>query len=404
MIPFHFVNVHTLCSGEFSRMLRPQEIITKRSETVGGSGIREIFELAATMKDPINLSIGQPDFDVPDPVKVAAVEAIHAGHNKYTPTNGAPEIRKAVAASLKRDLGWDIESDPDLEVTVTSGTSGGLVLTYLTFTEPGDEMIIPDPYFVIYPAAATIAGSKAVYCDTYPDFRMTASRIEPLITDKTKFVLINSPSNPCGVTLTEDEVREIVDLCKAKNVLLISDEIYDQFTFSDGRDSQGRYPSPARFSKDLIVLRGFSKSYAMTGWRLGYAAGPKDLIDAMSRMQQFTFVCAPSMVQYAGATALDTDISKHVADYERKRDMVVEALTPYASMGTPTGAFYAFIEVPERLGMTGMEFVQKAVERNLLMIPGGAFSRRDTHFRMSYATTDEKLRQGLDIIIDLLKS
>ncbi len=383
-------------------MLESSSIITDRSVAVGGSGIRKIFELTASMKDPINLSIGQPDFDVPGPVKDAAVAAIQAGHNQYTQTHGVDQLRQAVGARLQADVGWDIEQDPNLALTTTSGTSGGLLLSYLAFAEPGDEVIIPDPYFVIYPAAATIAGATARYCDTYPDFRMTAARIEPLINERTKFVLINTPSNPCGVTLSDAELHDIVDLCQSKNVLLISDEIYDEFTFPDGRDEQGRFPTPARFSKDLIVLRGFSKSYGMTGWRLGYAAGPTDLIDAMSRMQQFTFVCAPSMAQYAGAEALITDVSEYVRAYETKRDMVVEALAPLTKIGQPTGAFYAFAEVPERLGMTGTEFVQEAAKQKLLMIPGGAFSQRDTHFRLSYATSDEKLRQGLEIIVELL--
>jgi len=384
-------------------MLQHDSIITQRSRQVGGSGIRKIFELAATLKDPINLSIGQPDFDVPDQIKQAAIDAMNAGHNKYTPTNGVPEIQNAVANHLLKDIGWDIQNDDNLEMITTCGTSGGLTLTYLTFTEKNDEIIIPDPYFVIYPAAATIAGSTVRYCDTYPDFRMTAEKIEPLINDKTKFVLINSPSNPCGVTLTDEELRDIVDLCRSKNILIISDEIYDSFTFTNGRNTQGQTPSPARFSKDIILLRGFSKSYAMTGWRLGYAVGPKELIDAMGRMQQFTFVCAPSMVQYAGATALTTDVSSFVTAYERKRDMVVQAISPLAKMGVPTGAFYAFVEVPKHLNMTGSQFVEKAVKRGLLIIPGSAFSTRDTHFRISYTTTDEKLQQGLNILKDLLK-
>ena len=153
----------------------------------------------------------------------------------------------------------------------------------------------------------------------------------------------------------------------------------------------------------MILLRGFSKSYAMTGWRLGYAVGPKELIDAMGRMQQFTFVCAPSMVQYAGAHALQTDISDFVAAYERKRDMVIKAISPLAKLTPPTGAFYAFVEVPKHLNMTSSQFVEKAVKRGLLIIPGSAFSNRDTHFRVCYTTTDEKLRAGLNILVDLLR-
>lgn len=382
-------------------MRRLTELLSQRCQSLDTSGIRKIFEMATTLTDPINLSIGQPHFDVPQPVKQAAIEAINAGHNGYTRTQGISELHDAIGVHLKKELDWDLERD-HLGVLVTSGTSGGLILSFLTFTEAGDEAIIPDPYFVIYPAGCKVAGSKAVFCDTYPDFRMTAERIEPLITERTKFVLLNSPANPTGVVLTSQELHDIVDLCKDRGLLLISDEIYDEFTYPCGREN-GRFPTPARFTNDLLLLRGFSKSYGMTGWRMGYAVGTRDLVTAMAKMQQYSFVCAPSIVQWSGIAALSTDVSGHVADYDRKRQMVLDAFRGVANIVEPKGAFYTFVEVPDHLGMTGTEFVKACIERHVLVIPGSSFSRRDSHFRISYAATDEKLRRGLEILVSLMK-
>lgn len=382
-------------------MLNIDMLLTDRCKAMDKSGIRKIFEMAVTLKDPINLSIGQPDFDVPANIKQAANDAMQQGHNGYTQTQGIAPLQNAVADKLKNELDWDLQRD-NLGYLTTSGTSGGLILTFLTLAQTGDEVIIPDPYFVIYPAGGTITNSKIVHCDTYPDFRMTADKIEPLITDRTKFILLNSPGNPSGIVLNSNELGNIVDLCKSRNILLVSDEIYDEFTYADGREN-GKYPTPAAFTKDMLLLRGFSKTYGMTGWRLGYAVGPKSLIDAMAKMQQYTFVCAPSMVQWAGIKALETDMSAYVASYARKRDMVINAFNGVANLIKPAGAFYAFVEVPKHLGMTGTEFVKLAVENNVLIIPGGVFSKRDTHFRISYATADDRLQAGLDILIKLLK-
>lgn len=382
-------------------MLDIQELITERAHGIDASGIRKIFELAASVKDPVNLSIGQPDFDVPPAIKQAAIDAIMAGRNGYTVTQGIADLHAKIGQRLKSEIGWDLEND-DLDCLVTSGTSGGLILAYLALAERDDEVIVPDPYFVIYPHAATLVEARPVLCDTYPDFKMTAARIEPLITPRTKFVLLNSPGNPSGVVIDPEELERIVQLCDEHNVLLISDEIYDEFTYRDGRDSQGRFPTPARFTKQMLLLRGFSKTYAMTGWRLGYAVGPKALIQQMAKLQQYTFVCAPSMVQHAGIAALETDVSDHVAAYAKKRDMVVEALAPLTNLTVPRGAFYAFVEVPEHMGITATEFVARAIAQKVLIIPGNVFSARDTHFRISYATTDEQLARGLALLSEMM--
>jgi aspartate/methionine/tyrosine aminotransferase len=374
-------------------------MISTRAKAIDVSGIRRVFELGAKLADPINLSIGQPDFPVPEAIKADTIEALARDRNGYTLTQGAPELLDAVSRRLAEDVGWTAPSD-DTGLMITSGTSGALMLACLALLDPGDEIVVPDPFFVIYPALGEIAGARAVMCDTYPDLRMTAERLEPLLTERTKIVLLNSPGNPSGVVLTGDEVREVAELCERRGVLLVSDEIYDEFTYADARED-GRCPSPARFTQRMLLVRGFGKTYGCTGWRLGYVAGPAPVIRQMAKLQQYTFVCAPSMAQVGMASAFDVDMSEHVAAYERKRDMVCAAFDGRAELVRPGGAFYAFVRVPETLGLTATAFAEQAIERNVLVIPGGVFSGRDTHLRITFATSDEKLRQGLEILASM---
>jgi aspartate/methionine/tyrosine aminotransferase len=368
---------------------------------VDASGIRRVFDLAAKLKDPINLSIGQPDFPVPEPLKRAAIDAIRNDRNGYTVTQGIPQLLAAIWKRLGDEVGW---TGPDAEsgAIVTSGTSGGLLLAFLSLLDQGDEAIVPDPYFVLYPQLAAFTGGRIVTCDTYPDFRMTAARVERLITPRTKAVLVNSPSNPCGVVLSERELADLLDLCRAKGVLLVSDEIYDEFVFSDALEN-GRFPTPARYGRDVLLIRGFGKTYGCTGWRLGYAAGPQPIIQAMARMQQYTYVCAPSIAQWAGIAAFEVDMGGEVERFRRRRDAVLEAFRGVTEVATPGGAFYAFVRVPERLGLSATAFVERAIERSVLVIPGSVFSARDTHFRLSYAVADEPLGRGLGILRDLMR-
>ncbi|MDF1870683.1 MAG: aminotransferase class I/II-fold pyridoxal phosphate-dependent enzyme, partial [Phycisphaerales bacterium] len=265
------------------------QLIADRAGAIDASGIRRIFNLASTLKDPINLSIGQPDFPVPQAICDAAVDAIQNQQNGYTVTQGDPKLLSKVIEWMKLDLGWDCAitgqgNGNQPTAFVTSGTSGALFLAFMALLNPGDECIIPDPYFVAYPHLATMCGAKAITCDTYPDFQLTADRVEPLITEKTKFVLLNTPSNPSGVVLSSEEGVKLRELCKKRGVLLISDEIYDEFVFSDslnavaaGDSGMARCPSPARgegMHENVLLIRGFGKTYGCTGWRLGYAAGP----------------------------------------------------------------------------------------------------------------------------------
>lgn len=376
-------------------MFNTQRLISDRLLAIDASGIRKVFDLAAKIKDPINLSIGQPDFDVPESIKQSAIDAINAGHNRYTQTQGIAELRNAVVKKFQHEFSHDGRWNEPASL-ITSGVSGGLLLAIMTCVGPGDEVLIGDPYFVMYKHLVTLAGGKAKFIDTYPDFQLTPARVEPHITDRTKLLILGSPSNPTGVVTQPAVMKQLVELCEQSGILLVSDEIYDEFCYAK---VQGRAPSPASFSENLLVLRGFSKTYGMTGWRLGYAVGPTPLIEQMTKLQQYTFVCAPSMVQDAGVAALDVDMSGHVAAYQRKRDRVVAMLKDRFELTVPEGAFYAFPKVPT--GETATQFVERAIAKKLLIIPGNVFSERDTHFRISYACEDAMLERGLEILNEL---
>ena len=392
-------------------------MFSERVLALPSSGIRRAFELGATMTDPVNLSIGQPDFAVPDAIKNAAIDAIRANKNGYTLTQGDTGVLNAIISRVKWDLGWDIDAvskgKSDASLLFTSGTSGALQLVCTSLLNPGDELIIPDPYFVLYPALAELIGAKAVRCDTYPDFRMTAARVEPLITPRTKAILLASPGNPSGVVNTSKECDELLDLCRRRGIVLISDEIYDEFTYSEVRTEHAAgdptaklCPSPARRpgAQDcVVVIRGFGKTYGCTGWRLGYATGPRPLIEQMTKLQQYTFVCAPSALQHGAAAALHVDMSHIVTDYQQRRDLVVQRLSTVTELATPGGAFYAFVKIPEKLGLTASRFFEeRCVPRNVILVPGGTFSSRDTHVRLSYAAPREKLLRGLDVLCELM--
>jgi aspartate aminotransferase/aminotransferase len=370
--------------------------IADRMRRLDASGIRKVFDLAAKMADPINLSIGQPDFDVPRPIKDRAIEAIRAGKNKYTQTQGTAELRAAIAQACCEEFGWH---DPyhgrafgERGYLVTAGVSGALVLALLTLVNPGDEVVFPDPYFVMYSHLVHLAGGRAVPVDTYPDFRPDTRRIAEAVTDKTRLLIINSPCNPTGAVYTEGELRDIAAVAAARDLLVVSDEIYNHFCYDRP------YTSVVSVYDKTLLMRGFSKSYAMTGWRMGWCTGPRAIIEQMTMLQQYSFVCAPSMAQAAGPAALATDISAHIAAYRRKRDMVQAALGEAFGLVRPGGAFYAFVPAP---GGDADAFVRRAIDHNVLIIPGKVFSARNTHFRLSYATADEKLRRGLEVLRSL---
>lgn len=358
--------------------------IADRMSHIESSGIRKVFELARSLKEPVNLSIGQPDFDVPEPVKAAAHAAIDRGANGYTVTQGIPELREKILADVRRRF-----PGQQRELLITSGTSGGLTLALCATVNPGDEVIIFDPYFVAYPHLIALAGGTPVAVDTYPDFQIDVDRVRAAITPRTKAILVNSPANPTGVLHERERLQDLARLCSERGILLFSDEVYRAFCYD------APFASPAEFNEGTLVFDGFSKAYGMTGWRLGFAHGPKRVIDEMIKLQQFTFVCAPSMVQHAGVAALDYDVSPIVAAYKRKRDLICNGLSERFELNRPGGAFYLFPRVPRG---AGTEFVTEAIRHQLLIIPGNVFSNRDTNFRISYAADDRTLQRGIEIL------
>lgn len=363
--------------------------IAERARHIEASGIRKKFEQARALSDPINLSIGQPDFDVPPPVKAAAIAAIEAGHNGYTLTQGIPELRDKIEAAVRQRY-----PHADRRVLITSGTSGGLVLALLATVNPGDEVVFFDPYFVMYPHLVTLAGGRAVILDTYPNFGIDLDRLHAALTPRTKIILVNSPANPTGMVLPRDTLRALALLARERGILLLSDEVYSSFCYD------GPFSSPAEFNEEVVVLDGFSKAYGMTGWRLGYAHGPSRLMEEMAKLQQFTFVCAPSMVQHAGIAAWDCDVTPFRDAYRRKRDRLMAGLQEYYELSRPGGAFYLFPKVPWG---TADEFTAEALRHRLLLIPGNVFSRRDTHFRISYAADERTLDRGIEILVRLAR-
>ena len=362
-------------------------LLADRMAHFDSSGIRRVFDLAANMKNPINLSIGQPDFDVPVPARRAAIEAIESRKNGYALTQGMPVLRERLQAQVAREFGH-----ADRNVFVTSGTSGGLVLAMLALVNPGDEVIFFDPYFVMYESLVRLAGGVSVRLDTYPHFEINIDQVRAAITPRTKVILFNSPANPTGAVASEAVTRALAKLAAEWGIALVSDEIYRLFCYDTP------FVSPAKFNDQTIVIDGFSKAYGMTGWRLGYAHGPAEVIQAMTKLQQYTFVCAPQPFQWAGAAALDVDMSPHIADYRLKRDRLAAGLVEAGyELAHPGGAFYAFPRIPQRW-QNANEFVAAAIERELLVIPGNIFSSRDTHFRISYAAPDATIDRGLEVL------
>ena len=368
--------------------MRDSHRIAQRMAKMDASGIRKVFDLAAKLKDPINFSIGQPDFDVPEPAKEAAIEAIRAGFNKYTQTQGTAELRAAVAEQCRREFGWQ----DDRSYLITSGTSGALMLALLTLVDPGDEVLFTDPYFVMYSHLTNLSGGVPVAVDTYPHFRPDVNRIADAITDKTRMLILNSPSNPTGAVYGEQELRDIAALAAKHDLLVISDEIYDQFCYD------APFRSIASYYDNVLLMRGLSKTYAMTGWRVGWVTGPRAILEKMTMLQQYSFVCAPSMAQVAAVKALQLDVTPYIDAYRSRRDMVFEALGERFGLVKPQGAFYAFVPAP---GGDAGAFVAKAIEHNVLIIPGNVFSTRNTHFRMCYTCSEAKLAQGLEILKSL---
>ncbi len=367
--------------------------ITERCRNIDASGIRKVFDLAAKKRaegaELIDLSIGQPDFPVPDKIKESAIKFIREDKNGYTVTQGIPELRAKVSEKVLERVGREPGG-----VMITSGVSGGLVLSLLATCEQNDEVIIIDPYFVMYKHLVTLAGANSVIVDSYPDFKLPISKVADAITKRTRVILVNSPSNPTGCVYDEDELKELAKLAVKHDILIVSDEIYRDLSYD------GPVVSIGRFAPDnTLILDGFSKSLAMTGWRVGWAAGPRELIEQMAKLQQYTFVCAPAPFQYAAIGFDSISIAGVIEDYRRRRNLIYDGLKEKFEVVKPSGGFYIFPKVPNG---DADEFCKRALEKNVLIIPGNVFSEQNTHFRISYARDIETLKEGIRRLNELV--
>ncbi len=372
------------------------------SDRVAGappSGIRKFFDIAATMKDVISLGIGEPDFVTPQPILQAGIESLQRGETAYTSNSGTIELRAALADNLKRR--YNAQYDPESEIIVTVGVSEALYLACTAVLNPGDEVIIPEPCFVSYAPEVTFAGGVPVHVATHVEngFEVTAEAIEAAVTPKTKALLIGYPNNPTGAVMTRETMLEIAAVAQKHDLLVISDEIYDRLVYGVEHTC---VPSLPGMRERTILLQGFSKDYAMTGWRIGYACAPDEILAAMRKVHQYTIMSAPTTAQMAALAAFSPEADQYVEDmrqeYDRRRRLIVDGFNTLGlDCFEPRGAFYAFPSIA-RAGMSGDEFAMRLLEEEeVAMVPGDAFGTSGAGFmRASYATAYEKIEEALN--------
>lgn len=362
-------------------------LISSRLQYFDSGDFQRAMKQQSELKDPIDFSIGIPEELTPEHIKAAGIHAIMSDKTVYTPTAGILELREALAQKLIKENGLPATAS---SITVVPGLTTGQLLVYLALLDPGDEVIIFDPYYPPYPHLASMIGAHVVYVQTTPDFQPDLHALEASITNRAKAIVINSPNNPTGAVYPESTLRQIAKIAEAHNLVVISDEIYEHFTFDTPHFSIGSiYPN-------TITMNGFSKEYAMTGWRLGYISGPQEIIDAINQLQQYVVFASSSIAQHAGLAAV-THRPDIMAKYKTKRNYLVKRLK---SMGYTVhgaeGAFYIFIKAPN--DMTDIEFIEKAAEYGLILVPGRAFSRLHGFFRISYGTDMATLEKGMDVL------
>ncbi len=367
--------------------------IANRMSRVKASGVRAFFEKGRSIRDAIDLSIGQADFDVPAPVKEATARALRTPCGKYSPTQGFPDLVAATTEHLREGYGLP-EGD---EVMMTSGATGAINLGLLALVDPGDEVLLPDPGFVMYRTLVEILGGVPVAYDMHPDFRLRVEEVEKGLSDRTRLVILNSPSNPTGAAAGADEVGALATLCAERGVPVLSDELYALFRYDDPHVSIKRFPAC-----ESLLVGGFSKAFGMAGWRLGWAAGPPELIEPMRTLQQFSYTCPPTLVQRGAMAAFDVDMSAEIEAYRRKRDLVHDGLVAagYETV-KPGGTFFFFPRVPWG---DDLEFCNRALEEKLILVPGRTFGSSTQHFRLSFAASDETLERGLEVLDRLARS
>jgi aminotransferase len=375
--------------------------LSERVRTVPPSGIRRFFDIAATMEGVISLGIGEPDFVSPKPIIDAGIAALHQGKTGYTSNAGILELREAIAEEIERLYG--VTYDPASEILATVGVSEALQLAMLALLDPGDEILIPEPCFVSYGPTAIFAGGKVVYVPTYAenDFQVTAEDIASRITPKTKVVFLSYPNNPTGAVLRREVLEAIAEVVVEHDLLVLSDEIYDRLVYGEAYEhGHTCLPSIEALRDRTVLLGGFSKGYAMTGWRIGYACAPEPIYRAMYKLHQYIIMSAPTMAQYgalAGIRECQTDVERMRRAYDERRRIIVDGMRA-AGLPTfePEGAFYCFPDI-RSTGLTSEAFAQKLLEEErVAVVPGDAFGSSGAGYvRCSYATALDKVEEAV---------
>ena len=379
---------------------RLAERLSERIRSVPPSGIRRFFEIAATMDDVISLGIGEPDFVSPAPIIEAAKTSLDAGKTGYTANLGLADLREAIAGEMDRLYG--LEYDPKTEVIATIGASEAMTIAMLTLLDPGDEVLIPEPCFVSYGPLAEFAGGNVVWVPTRAenDFQVTAADIRERITDKTKLLFLGYPNNPTGAVLRRDTLEAIAEVVVEHDLFVLSDEIYDRLVYGEAYErGHVSVPTLPGLYERTILLGGFSKGYAMTGWRLGFGCAPKPIMDQMYKAHQYVVMSAPTMAQYgalAGIRHAQDDVEAMRQAYDERRRYIVDGLNA-AGLPTfePEGAFYAFPDITST-GLSSEDFAQRLLhEERVACVPGSAFGPSgEGYLRCSYATSMENIQEA----------
>ncbi|MBR4910965.1 MAG: aminotransferase class I/II-fold pyridoxal phosphate-dependent enzyme [Clostridia bacterium] len=386
---------------DYSRLLNPCV------QQIKPSGIRKFFDIAATMDDVISLGVGEPDFQTPWMIRKAGILSLERGKTKYTSNRGTEELRRAVSDYVCRKTG--VEYSPEDEILVSVGGSEAIDVAVRAIVSPGDEVIIPQPSYVCYEPVTMFAGGKPVIIETLAenDFKITANELLSAITPKTKALILPYPSNPTGAVMEKEDLRKIAEVLCKTDIFVISDEIYSELTFTEkGHTSISELPG---MRERTVVVSGFSKTFSMTGWRLGYACGPAEIISQMTKIHQFAIMCAPTTSQYAAIEALkngDEAVAAMKEEYNRRRRLMVAGFNRIGlACREPLGAFYAFPSI-RSTGLSSDEFCEKLLkEKHVAVVPGTAFGPSGEGFiRASYCYSAEHISEALRRIGDFLAS
>ena len=385
--------------------MKYEKYLSQTGIKVPPSGIREFFDIVYTKPECISLGVGEPDFDTPWSISDSGIYSIKDGYTHYTPNRGLPELRDIIVKKIKQTI--NVSYDPNSETIITLGVSQGLDLALRSLINPGDEIIIFEPCYVSYKANIEMLHGRAVIVETASDenFQINASTLEKTITGRTKAILLNYPSNPTGTSIAKAKLEEIAKIAVKHDLIVLSDEIYSHITYTGEHFSIACFPG---MKERTIYLNGFSKSHAMTGWRLGYVCGPEFFISTMLKIHQYTALCAPIMSQYAAVEALengDKDVRRMLAEYTRRRNFIASRFNEAGlPCGLPDGAFYVFPDITTT-GLSSREFAIKLLDsKSVAVVPGNVFGEAgEGHIRCSYATSMDNIREALNRIEAFVK-